>query len=62
MGWTFGEGLEEIVDVAFVGCTSHLKIIMPPSVKAINHAAFSGCLRLSLRPSAMDWRRKRGIQ
>ncbi len=37
------EGLEEIEDKAFCGCTSLSKIMIPPAVRRIKDQAFEGC-------------------
>jgi hypothetical protein len=42
-----GEGLEDIGDYAFYGCTSLREITIPPAVKAIKEKAFWGCSQLT---------------
>jgi hypothetical protein len=38
------EGLEEIEDKAFCGCTSRSKIVTPPAIRRIKDQAFEGCM------------------
>jgi hypothetical protein len=38
------EGLEEIKNKAFCGCTSLRKIVIPPAVRRMKDQAFEGCM------------------
>lgn len=38
------EGLEEIKNKAFCGCTSLRKIVIPPAIRRIKDQAFEGCM------------------
>ncbi len=38
------EGLKEIEDKAFCGCTSLSKIAIPPAVRRIKDLTFEGCM------------------
>ncbi len=44
---TLGDGLEEIEAQAFDGCTSLVRITIPPAITAIHEKAFNECSNLT---------------
>ena len=50
------DGLEEIENVAFLGCVSLKEIVLPPSLKRISESAFCNC------PELMEIRMPEGVE